>query len=100
MANHTIELTVTIGSTEVPASVDFDFFPGCAAWGGSRFEPATNPPEEASVTINSITLYSQPDAKPHLKREPEVLRHGLVFEALTADEWLQEKCFEHVSEDA
>jgi hypothetical protein len=47
MPNHTIELTVTIGSTEVPASVDFDFSPGCAAWGGARFEPATNPPEEA-----------------------------------------------------
>ena len=34
--------------------VSFTFTPGCAAWGGSRFEPPINPPEDA--TIEDITL--------------------------------------------
>lgn len=44
---------------EIELSLTGVFQPGCAAWGGSRFEPPTNPPESPCVEdldIEDITF--------------------------------------------
>jgi hypothetical protein len=40
---------------EIEISLTGTFSPGCAAWGGSRFEPPINPPEPASMEDMDIT---------------------------------------------
>ena len=89
MREHTIETTITIGSSEVPATVEFFVEPSDDSVGYT-----------GGVVIEAVTLHNMPDTKPHLRREPVKLTSGLLFDAVSKDEWLHEKCREHVSEDA
>lgn len=94
-----LETTITIGSSEVPATVEFDFYKGYVARAPRGEAFALEPGEPASVEINSITLHNLPGTRPHMERIPVTITDGLLFDAM-ADEWLKEQCLEHVSEDA
>lgn len=45
-----------IGNSEFDLCITYVIHPGCPAWGGGRFEPPTNPPEEASVEILEVEM--------------------------------------------
>lgn len=41
--------TMATHSFEIEVSLSGSYSPGCPAWGGSRFEPPINPPEDARI---------------------------------------------------
>lgn len=84
----TIETTITIGSSEVPATVEYFIERGDPSVGYS-----------GGVVVEKITLGNMPGTKSHLKHIPIEITGGLLFDAM-ADDWLCEKCLEHAREDA
>jgi hypothetical protein len=94
MRAHTLQTTITIGSSEVPATVEFDFYRGYIARAPRGEAFPLEPDEEPSVEITQITLHHPKDS-----RRDVTLVEGLLFDAC-ADDWLRDKCFEYVGEDA
>lgn len=88
MILHILETTIAIGSSEVPATVEFFIE-----------RPDDSVGFSGGVVIEKITLDNLPGTKPHLRRKPVEITDGLLFDAI-CDDWLTEKCLERVSEDA
>lgn len=93
MTSQTLDTYIEIAGREFDCAVEFDFDPGCEAWGGGRWEPPTCPPEPAMVTVEKITL--SPIQEP---AKTQVLTDGLLFDAIA--NWVEQECFDRMSEDA
>jgi hypothetical protein len=93
MSSHELTTTITIGSSESPATVEFDFHPAIKGYVPRGEAFALEPDEPPSVTVERITIHAK-DPKRSV-----VLVEGLLFD-LCCDEWLIEQCLDYVSEDA
>lgn len=96
MSSYEITTVITIGDTELPATVEFDYLPGSRAPIARGEYRAMEPDEPPSVEIASITFHNPKNPKRDL-----TITDGLIFDALTeADGHLVEQCFDYMGEDA
>lgn len=74
-ARHTVEMEFRLIGT---------FRPGCEAWGGSRFERPTNPPEPDSVEDIDIVEIGTltPILRPHPRGAPICWRFDSILEGV------------------
>jgi hypothetical protein len=84
---------IAIGQSEFTATITYTITPGCPAWGGSRFEPPINPPEEASIEFHDVELVTSTDKR----WAPKSLGTGVKVKEIP--DWLAEMIFDEFEDE-